>query len=99
MDGRRQIPHRLLPYRKAFRGTFIAAGGYDRAEGNKVVEEGYTDLVSFGRLFLANPDLPRRFELPDAPLNKYDRTTFYTSDPVVGYTDYPFLDDVVVQAA
>ncbi|PUZ63594.1 hypothetical protein GQ55_3G080600 [Panicum hallii var. hallii] len=98
VDGRRQIPHRLLPYRKAFRGTFIASGGYDRAEGNKVVDEGYTDLVSFGRLFLANPDLPRRFELPDAPLNKYDRATFYTSDPVVGYTDYPFLDDVV-QAA
>ncbi|CAN6336017.1 unnamed protein product [Urochloa humidicola] len=67
------------------------SGGYDREEGNKVEEEGYTDLVSFGRLFLANPDLPRRFEVPDAPLNKYDRTTFYTSDPVVGYTDYPFL--------
>jgi 12-oxophytodienoic acid reductase len=91
VDGRRQIPHRLRPYREAFTGTFIAAGGYDREEGNKVVGEGYTDLVSFGRLFLANPDLPRRFELPDAPLNKYDRTTFYTSDPVVGYTDYPFL--------
>ena len=87
VDGRRQIPHRLRPFRDAFRGTFIAAGGYDRAEGNKVVEEGYTDLVSYGRLFLANPDLPRRFRLPD------NRTTFYTSDPVVGYTDYPFLDD------
>ncbi|KXG21012.2 hypothetical protein SORBI_3009G003600 [Sorghum bicolor] len=95
VDGRRQIPHRLRPFREKFRGTFIAAGGYDRAEGNKVVEEGYTDLVSYGRLFLANPDLPRRFRLPDAdaPLNKYDRNTFYTSDPVVGYTDYPFLHD------
>lgn len=91
VDGRRQIPHRLLPMRKAFNGTFIAAGGYDREEGNKVVEEGYTDLVAFGRLFLANPDLPKRFEL-DAPLNKYNRFTFYTPDPVVGYTDYPFLD-------
>ncbi|KAF8725589.1 hypothetical protein HU200_020127 [Digitaria exilis] len=94
VDGRRKIPHRLLPFRKAFKGTFIAAGGYDREEGNKVVEEGYTDLVSYGRLFLANPDLPKRFEVADAPLNKYDRTTFYTSDPVVGYTDYPFLADV-----
>ncbi|CAN6202091.1 unnamed protein product [Urochloa humidicola] len=92
-DGRRQIPHRLLPFRKAFNGTFIATGGYDREEGNKVVEEGYTDLVAYGRLFLANPDLPRRFEL-DAPLNKYDRSTFYTQDPpVVGYTDYPFMED------
>jgi 12-oxophytodienoic acid reductase len=92
VDGRRQIPHRLLPFRKAFKGTFIAAGGYDRDEGNKVVAEGYTDLVAYGRLFLANPDLPRRFEL-NAPLNKYDRSTFYTQDPVVGYNDYPFLDD------
>jgi 12-oxophytodienoic acid reductase len=57
-----------------------------------VIENGYTDLVSFGRLFLANPDLPKRFEL-DAPLNKYDRNTFYTQDPIVGYTDYPFLDE------
>ncbi|XP_073007646.1 putative 12-oxophytodienoate reductase 5 isoform X1 [Typha latifolia] len=91
VDGRRQIPHRLLPLRKAFNGTFIAAGGYDREEGNKVVSEGYTDLIAFGRLFLANPDLPKRFEL-NAPLNKYNRSTFYTPDPVVGYTDYPFLD-------
>uniref|UniRef100_A0A0E0L9B5 NADH:flavin oxidoreductase/NADH oxidase N-terminal domain-containing protein n=1 Tax=Oryza punctata TaxID=4537 RepID=A0A0E0L9B5_ORYPU len=90
VDGRRQIQHGLLPFRKAFRGTFIAAGGYDREEGNKVVENGYTDLVSYGRLFLANPDLPKRFEL-GAPLNKYDRNTFYTQDPIVGYTDYPFL--------
>jgi 12-oxophytodienoic acid reductase len=92
VDGRREIPHRLLPSRKAFDGTFIAAGGYDREEGNKVVVEGYTDLVAYGRLFLANPDLPRRFAL-DASLNKYDRSTFYTQDPVVGYTDYPFLED------
>ncbi|KAJ1254193.1 hypothetical protein BS78_K107100 [Paspalum vaginatum] len=91
VDGRRQIPHRLLPFRKAFNGTFIAAGGYDRDEGNKVVAEGYADLVAYGRLFLANPDLPRRFEL-GAPLNEYDRSTFYTQDPVIGYTDYPFLD-------
>jgi len=92
VDGRRQIPHRLLPFRETFKGIFIAAGGYDREEGNKVVAEGYTDLVSYGRLFLANPDLPRRFELGSS-LNKYDRSTFYTQDPVVGYTDYPFLDD------
>ncbi|XP_066370845.1 12-oxophytodienoate reductase 1-like [Miscanthus floridulus] len=92
VDGRRQIPHRLLPFQKAFNGTFIAAGGYDREEGNKVVAEDYANLVAYGRLFLANPDLPKRFEL-NAPLNKYDRSTFYTQDPVVGYTDYPFLED------
>jgi 12-oxophytodienoic acid reductase len=92
VDGRRQIQHGLLPFRKVFNGMFIAAGGYDREEGNKVVAEGYTDLIAYGRLFLANPDLPKWFEI-DAPLNKYHRSTFYTQDPIVGYTDYPFLDE------
>ncbi|KAL2554606.1 12-oxophytodienoate reductase 1 [Forsythia ovata] len=82
----------LLPMRKAFKGTFIVAGGYNRDDGNEVIGRGGADLVAFGRLFLANPDLPRRFEL-NSVLNKYDRSTFYTHDPVVGYTDYPFLED------
>lgn len=81
----------LVPMRKAFKGTFMVAGGYDREDGNKAVVEDRADLVVYGRLFLANPDLPKRFEL-NAPLNKYNRETFYISDPVVGYTDYPFLE-------
>ncbi|KAM3316608.1 hypothetical protein ACQJBY_034629 [Aegilops geniculata] len=87
----RMIPRRLLPFRRAFRGAFMVNGGYDREEGDKAVADGYADLVAYGRLFLANPDLPERFRR-NAALNKYDRSTFYTSDPVVGYTDYPFLD-------
>lgn len=79
------------PMREAFKGTFIAAGGYDREDGNEAIANGNADLIAFGRLFLSNPDLPKRFEL-DIPLNRYDRSTFYTSDPIVGYTDYPFLD-------
>ncbi len=47
--------------------------------------------MAFGVLFIANPDLPRRFAL-DAPLNIPDPTTFYASGPE-GYTDYPALDD------
>ncbi|KAI0494255.1 hypothetical protein KFK09_024387 [Dendrobium nobile] len=86
-----ETPHSLLPMRRAFKGTFIVAGGYDREDGNRAIATGYADLVAYGRVFLANPDLPRRFEL-DAPLNNYNRETFYIPDPVVGYTDYPFLD-------
>ncbi|XP_048332513.1 12-oxophytodienoate reductase 1 isoform X2 [Ziziphus jujuba] len=81
----------LAPMRKAFKGTFIAAGGYTREDGNKAIAENRADLIAYGRLFLANPDLPRRFELK-APLNKYNRETFYISDPVLGYTDYSFLE-------
>uniref|UniRef100_A0A7N0UMK4 NADH:flavin oxidoreductase/NADH oxidase N-terminal domain-containing protein n=1 Tax=Kalanchoe fedtschenkoi TaxID=63787 RepID=A0A7N0UMK4_KALFE len=72
-------------------GTFLVAGGYDREEGNKAIAEGHADLVVYGRWLLANPNLPKRFAL-NAPLNKYNRETLYFSDPVVGYTDYPFLD-------
>ncbi|KAM0858021.1 hypothetical protein ACQ4PT_048075 [Festuca glaucescens] len=90
-DGKLMIRQRLLPFRKAFKGTFMVNGGYDRDEGDKAVADGYADLVAYGRHFLANPDLPERFR-KNAELNKYDRSTFYTSDPIVGYTDYPFLD-------
>ncbi|AAF04449.1 putative 12-oxophytodienoate reductase [Arabidopsis thaliana] len=83
--------HTLMPMREAFKGTFISAGGFTREDGNEAVAKGRTDLVAYGRWFLANPDLPKRFQL-DAPLNKYNRSTFYTSDPVVGYTDYPSLE-------
>ncbi|KVH95910.1 Aldolase-type TIM barrel [Cynara cardunculus var. scolymus] len=81
----------LVPMRQAFNGTFIAAGGYERRNGNDAIAQERADLIGYGRLFLANPDLPRRFEL-DARLNKYKRETFYTSDPAVGYSDYPFLE-------
>uniref|UniRef100_A0A5B7A3E5 Putative 12-oxophytodienoate reductase 2-like n=1 Tax=Davidia involucrata TaxID=16924 RepID=A0A5B7A3E5_DAVIN len=86
-----ESPDSLLPMRKAFNGTFIAAGGFDREDGNQAVANNRADLVAYGRLFLANPDLPKRFEL-NAPLNKYNRDTFYIPEPVIGYTDYPFLE-------
>jgi 2,4-dienoyl-CoA reductase-like NADH-dependent reductase (Old Yellow Enzyme family) len=44
-----------------------------------------------GRYFISNPDLPQRIA-EDAPWTKYDRDTFYSFDPVKGYTDYPFLE-------
>ncbi|XVE54839.1 hypothetical protein DITRI_Ditri03aG0114600 [Diplodiscus trichospermus] len=82
----------LLPMRKAFKGTFIAVGGYDKEDGNKAIAENHTDLVAYGRAFISNPDLPKRFEL-NAPLAMHDRSTYCSQDPVVGYTDYPFLEN------
>ncbi|KAE8680352.1 12-oxophytodienoate reductase 2 [Hibiscus syriacus] len=76
---------------KGFQRNVHRSRGYNRDDGNEVVANGGADLVAFRRLFLGNPDLPRRFEL-DAELNENDRSTFYTHDPVVGYTDYPFLE-------
>jgi N-ethylmaleimide reductase len=52
------------------------------------VESGQADAVVFGRLFIANPDLPQRLQ-QNLPLNPYDRATFY-GGAEKGYTDYPF---------
>ncbi|XP_059633216.1 12-oxophytodienoate reductase 3 [Cornus florida] len=76
--------------RKAYQGTFVCSGGFTRELGMEAVAQGDADLVSYGRLFISNPDLVLRFKV-NAPLNRYIRSTFYTQDPVVGYTDYPFL--------
>ncbi|NEQ23080.1 MAG: alkene reductase [Microcoleus sp. SIO2G3] len=77
-------------FRPNFTGTIISAGGYDRELGNAVLAAGDADLVAYGRLFIANPDLPERFAL-NAPLNTPDRSSFYGGDER-GYTDYPSLE-------
>ncbi|URE16684.1 12-oxophytodienoate reductase [Musa troglodytarum] len=76
--------------REAYNGSFMCSGGFTQELAVAAVEQGDADLVSFGRLFISNPDLVERFKL-GARLNRYVRATFYTADPVVGYTDYPFL--------
>jgi len=72
--------------RAKFNGALMLNGGYDASSGNEVIESGLADLVSFGILFLANPDLPDRFR-NNASLNSGDPSTFYTGEER-GYTDY-----------
>ncbi len=76
-------------FRPVYKHTLIANGGYDHPSGDNILANGDADLVSFGKLFIANPDLPQRFEL-HASLNTPDPKTFYAPDEK-GYTDYPFL--------
>ncbi len=77
--------------RKAYNGTFIVCGGYDRARAENAIAEGKADAVAFGQLYIANPDLVERFKV-DAPLNEPDGATFYGGNEK-GYTDYPALAD------
>jgi N-ethylmaleimide reductase len=79
-------------FRKAFKRVLISAGGYTAATADETIVDGYADAVAFGRLFIANPDLPERFRV-DAPLNTPDRKTFYGGTEI-GYIDYPTLDQV-----
>jgi N-ethylmaleimide reductase len=76
---------------KMIRQTVIANAGYDKVSGEGELEKGIAGLVSFGTLFLANPDLPNRFE-KDAALNPPDRATMFGGG-AQGYIDYPFLND------
>ncbi len=80
-------------FRPFFHGPLLSAGGYDRADALAALSDGNVDAVAFGRHMIANPDLPERL-LIDAPLNPYDRRTFYGGG-AEGYTDYPTLDQVV----
>ncbi|AXS41796.1 alkene reductase [Breoghania sp. L-A4] len=91
--GDRALPEGadLAALKARFDGLYMANNGYDRQMALDAVEEGRADLVAFGKLYIANPDLAERLE-KDAPLNAWDGDTFYGGGRE-GYTDYPFLDD------
>jgi N-ethylmaleimide reductase len=78
--------------RPIYQGTYFAGVGFDKNSGEKLLAENGADAIVYGRHFLANPDLPKRFEL-NADLNPWDESTFY-SPGQKGYTDYPTLDEV-----
>ncbi|KAJ4826370.1 12-oxophytodienoate reductase 3 [Turnera subulata] len=82
----------MRTWRRAYQGTLVCSGGFTRELGIHAAANGEADLISFGRLFISNPDLVMRLKL-NVPLTKYIRKTFYTHDPVVGYTDYPFMNN------
>ena len=64
----------------------VASGEADLLR-SELTSIGMRHAVAFGRIFISNPDLPRRLQ-HGFPLTPYNRTTFYGGD-VAGYTDYP----------
>jgi N-ethylmaleimide reductase len=74
---------------QAFGGVTMVNGGYDRARAEKALQERPVQLVSFGTLWLANPDLDRRLAA-NGPFNEPDKASFYGGDER-GYIDYPGL--------
>lgn len=79
--------------RKLFSGTLVlnvATEGFTGADELKLIEDGTADLISFGALFLANPDLPARLKA-GGPYNTPDPASFFGGDDK-GYIDYPSLE-------
>jgi N-ethylmaleimide reductase len=89
--GPREVPHDfdLRGLRRLFNGLYIANNGYDLNSATNARRRGHADLVSFGRLFIANPDLVERFR-SGAPLSA-PHNEFFFAGAARGYTDYPAL--------
>jgi N-ethylmaleimide reductase len=76
-------------YRPVYKGTLMINSAFDQEKGNEFINQGLADLVAFGKLFISNPDLVKRFEKNAEPA-PWDESTFYTPGEK-GYTDYPFM--------
>jgi N-ethylmaleimide reductase len=75
--------------RAAFAGAIVVAGKYDRTRAEAMLASGLADLIAFGRPFIANPDLPRRFA-EDLPLADFEADALFGGS-AAGYTSYPAL--------
>lgn len=80
----------LATYGPLYQGPLIANAGYTQDSAEAELAASRADLVAFGSLALANPDLPARFA-QHGPFNVPDRATLYAGGGAPGYTDYPFL--------
>ena len=86
LEGRPRLGPDL---KQAFGGVYVANEGFTQATAQQVLDRGEADAVAFGRLFIANPDLPRRFHTGEQ-LNEPHPATFYAQG-AEGYVDYPSL--------
>jgi N-ethylmaleimide reductase len=95
--GRAEVNHQNVPsamvlFRPVWSGVLISAGGFTGETAEAAIAEGDADAIAFGRIFISNPDLPRRLA-HGFPLTPYNRATFYGGE-AAGYTDYPIHDEL-----
>ena len=83
-------PFDYAALRDRFDGAWMANNGYDRQMAIDAIAGASADLVSFGRLFIANPDLVARFKT-SAPLNPLMASETLYGGGAHGYTDYPTM--------
>ena len=86
------VPSAMVLFRPLWRGVLISAGGFTGETAEAAIAQGHADAIAFGRVFISNPDLPRRLQ-QGFPLTPYNRATFYGGE-AAGYTDYPVHGDM-----
>jgi N-ethylmaleimide reductase len=84
------VPSAMVLFRPLWNGVLISAGGFTGETAEAAITQGHADAIAFGRIFISNPDLPRRLQ-HGYPLTPYHRPTFYGGQEA-GYTDYPVYD-------
>src|SRR3954447_440749 len=94
--GRAEVSHQNVPsamvlFRPIWSGVLISAGGFTGETADAAIAARHADAIAFGRIFISNPDLPRRLQR-SFPLTPYHRSTFYGGE-AAGYTDYPAHDE------
>ena len=90
--GSTDVPRQSPAIRKVFPGPLVLNSDYDAASAQAALDSGVADAISFGRPFLANPDLPERLA-SGSPLNSDVMATWYSQGDE-GYIDYPALEAV-----
>ncbi len=89
--GKTDVPKLSPAIRKVFKGVLVVNSDYDTLEKAQAeLDTGVADAISFGRTFIANPDLPERLRT-GAPLAQDNPKTWYSQGPE-GYIDYPALE-------
>ena len=88
------LDHSLIARaREVFPGAMIWCGGFnDRERAQEALDTGLVDLIAFGRPYIGNPDLVERLQ-NGWPLHVADRSTYYTRNGEVGFTDFPTYRD------
>jgi N-ethylmaleimide reductase len=86
------VPSAMVLFRPLWSGVLIAAGGFTGEAAEAAIADKHADAVAFGRIFISNPDLPRRLQ-HGFPITPYNRATFYGGE-AAGYTDYPVYDEM-----
>jgi N-ethylmaleimide reductase len=86
------VPSAMVLFRPIWKGVLISAGGFTGEAAEAAIAAGHADAIAFGRIFISNPDLPRRLQ-HGYPLTPYNRATFYGGEEK-GYTDYPVHDEM-----
>ena len=82
-------PMTLPEFRKLFSGPLMGNCGYTQETAEKAIADGHADMIAFGRPFISNPDLVRRFSDNIELNSEADASVWYAPIGGKGYTDFP----------